>query len=223
MKKIVIFGSSGHARVVLSELLKLKDYKVLGFIDNTFKTGRVIDQLKNKKYKILGDIKYLKKIYNKNIYGIIGVGSNFLRKKIAYETNKIIKNFKWCSVISKNSIISGDVKIDVGSLIISGSIINTGTKIGKHCIINTSSSIDHDNIFKDFSSTGPRTTTGGKVKVGLCSHIGIAATVKNNVTIQNHTIVGAKSLVLKNCEKNSIYFGSPAIKIRKRKEKENYL
>ncbi len=223
MKKIVIFGSSGHARVVLAELLKLKNYKVLGFIDNTFNTGRVIDQRKNKKYKILGDIKYLKKIYDKDIYGIIGVGSNFLRKKIANETNKIIKNFKWSSVISKNSIISEDVKIDVGSLIISGSIINTGTKIGKHCIINTSSSIDHDNIFKDFSSTGPRTTTGGKVKLGLCSHIGIAATVKNNVTIHNHTVIGAKSLVLKNCEKNSIYFGSPAIKIRKRKEKENYL
>ena len=27
MKKIVIFGSSGHAKVVLSEILKLKKFK----------------------------------------------------------------------------------------------------------------------------------------------------------------------------------------------------
>ena len=46
----------------------------------------------------------------------------------------------------------------------SGCIINTGTKIGKHCIINTGSIIEHDNYFSNYTSTSPRVTTGGNVK-----------------------------------------------------------
>ena len=64
---------------------------------------------------------------------------------------------------SKSSIISSNVKIGKGSVILQNAVINSGTKIGEHCIINTSCSVDHDNIFEDFSSTGPRVTTAGKV------------------------------------------------------------
>ena len=34
MKKIVIFGSGCHAKIVFSEILKLKGYKILGFVDD---------------------------------------------------------------------------------------------------------------------------------------------------------------------------------------------
>ena len=57
-------------------------------------------------------------------------------------------------IISKNAKISINVKIGDGTVVISGSSINIGSKIGSHCLINSSSSIDHDNIFEDFSSTG---------------------------------------------------------------------
>ena len=33
MKKIIIFGSGDHAKVVLNEILKLKKYDFLGFCD----------------------------------------------------------------------------------------------------------------------------------------------------------------------------------------------
>ena len=34
MKKIVIFGSGCHAKVVFSEIIKLKKYNIIGFVDN---------------------------------------------------------------------------------------------------------------------------------------------------------------------------------------------
>ena len=160
---------------------------------------------------------------NKNTYGIIGIGSNFIRKKVANKINKIYKNFKWITIISKNSTINGKVKIGKGSLIVSGSVINTGTNIGEHCLINTSSSIDHDNIFKNYSSTGPGVITGGNVKLGECSHLGLGSAVKHRISIGDNTIIGAKSLVLKKCNKNSIYFGIPAKKIRSKKNYSKYL
>ena len=223
MKKILIIGSGTHAKVILSEIIQIKGYRIIGFIDEYLKKGTIIESYKNQEYKIVSNIKGLKKLLKKNTFGIIGIGSNFIRKKVAEEINKIYKNFNWATIISINSAINGNVRIGKGSIIVSGSVINTGTKIGEHCLINTSSSIDHDNTFKNYSSTGPGVTTSGNVELGQCSHLGICSAVNHQITIQDNTIIGAQSLVLKNCDKNSVYFGIPAKKIRDRENNSNYL
>ena len=63
----------------------------------------------------------------------------------------------------------------------------------------------------------------GNVELGQCSHLGICSAVNHHITIQDNTIIGAQSLVLKNCDKNSIYFGIPAKKIKDRENNSNYL
>ena len=151
------------------------------------------------------------------------IRSNFIRKKISEEIDKTYKNFNWITIIPKNSTINGNVGIGKGSLVVSGSVINTETEIGEHCIINTSSSIDHDNTLKNFSSTGPGVTTGGNVELGQCSHLGIGSTVKHQISIEDNTTIGARSLVVQNCDKNSTYYGVPAKKIRGRKDNSKYL
>jgi acetyltransferase EpsM len=221
MKSIVIFGSKDHSKVVFSEIIQLKKFKILGFIDNFSKKGKIIISHNNKKYKVLGNIESIKKL--KKITGVIAIGDNYIRKKVSAEINSTIKKFKWETIISKNAIINKNVKIGEGTLILSNSIINTGTKIGKHCLIGMSSSIDHDNDFKNFSSAGPRVTTGGNVKVGEMSHLGISATIKNKIIIGKNTIIGGKSFINKNCINNCIYYGIPGKKIRKRNSDDKYL
>ena len=222
MIKIVIFGSGHHAKVIFAEVIKLKKFKFLGFVDDFKKKGEIIINLDKKNYYNLGSIK---DVINKKdkLKGIIGVGLIHVREKIFKDIKKINNNFKFQQIISKDAIISSNVFIDEGTLIVSGAIINTGTKIGKHCIINTSCSIDHDNKFGDFSSVGPGVVTGGNVEVGYKSYLGLGSLVRNNVKILENTIVGFGSLVNKDCKKNSIYWGSPVKKIRKRKNNENYL
>ena len=222
MSKIVIFGSGDHAKVIFSEVIKFKKFKFLGFVDDLKKKGELIISLNQKNYYNLGGIKEVVNKKNK-FKGIIGTGLNFVREKIAKDIKKINNNFKFQQIVSKDATISSNVFIDEGTLVVSGTTINTGTKIGKHCIINTSCSIDHDNKFSDFSSTGPGVVTGGNVKVGHQSHLGLGSVVHQNVDILDNSIVGFGSLVNKDCEKNMIYFGSPAKKIRTRKDNENYL
>ena len=222
MKKIIIFGTGDHARVVFSEIIRLKNFKILGFTDELLNKGKVVEVYKKKEYKNLGGLNSVEKY--KKIYGIIAVGDNYLRKKILKDAEfSLKKNIKWATIVSKNSILNGNVTVGEGTVIISNSVINTGTKIGKHCLINTSSSIDHDNDFNNFSSTGPGVTTGGNVKVGGTSHLSIGCTIKNDITIKSNTIVGGNSFVNKDCDENSVYYGVPAKKIRSRNENEKYL
>ena len=220
-KKIVIFGSGGHSKVVFSEIIKLKKYIILGFIDDLQHKRKKIITFRNKTYYNLGKIEDLiksnkdKKKSKNNFYGIIGIGSNNIRNKIVNKVSKIDKLFKWESIISKDCILNGDVKIDEGSLVLSGVIINTQSKIGKHCIINTSSSIDHDNHFKNFSSCGPGVITGGNISIGEKSHLGIGSVVKNGIKIGKNTIIGGNSFVNKGCPDNSLYYGVPIKKIKR--------
>ena len=215
LNKLIIIGSGGHSKVVINEVLK----------HNKFKIQKIID-IKNFGKKIKVGKKYLKIInykkfdwskINSQTFLFIAVGDNFLRKKIVNEIEKNNNKIKWATVVSFDSIISNEVKIKPGSLVVSGSIINPGTKIGAHCIINTRSSIDHDNFFDDCSSCAPGVVTGGNVKVGKYSFLGIRSTVINNIKIGSKTIIGANSLVNKNCLSNYIYYGRPAKKIKKSK------
>ena len=222
LNNIVIFGSGSHAKVIFSEVIKLKKFKFLGFVDDFKKKGTLIITLNKKNYYNLGGIN---EVINKknNFKGIIGVALNFVRKKIVEDINKINNNFKFQKIISKDAIINPKVFIDEGTLVCSGTTINTGTNIGRHCIINTSCSIDHDNKFSDFSSAGPGVITGGNVEVCYQSYLGLGSKVRHQVKILENTIVGFGSLVNKDCKKDSIYWGSPAKMIRKRKNNENYL
>lgn len=224
-KNIVIFGSGVHSVVVFSEIIKLKKYNILGFVDNFCNKGKKIITYKNKSYYNLGKIIDVinKKSKKKKLCGIIGVGFNYTRKKIFNEVLALDKSFKWESIISKDSILNGNISIGEGSLIMSGVIINTETNIGKHCIINTSSSIDHHNNFLNFSSCGPGVVTGGNVIVGDSSYVGIGSVIKHGVKIGKDTVIGGNSFVNKECIDNFLYYGVPAKKIRERSIDENNL
>jgi acetyltransferase EpsM len=212
-KNLVIIGNGKHAKVIKDEVNKKKEYKIVDIINLL-----INDSTK----KQISSLEKLKKI-NKNFFTVIAFGRGDIREKIVHLLNKLKIKIKWAKIVSKNTIISSSVKIGDGSVIISGSIINTGSIIGKHCLINTGSIIDHDNEFKDFSGCGPGTITGGSVKVGKKSYIGIGSIIKNNVLIDNSVIIGSSSNIIKNCDKESIYFGNPAKKIRKKRKNENYL
>ncbi len=222
MKNIIIFGGGSSARVIFSELITLRKFKILGFIDNYSEKGKVIDTFKGKNFKNLGKISMISNI-NNTVFGIIGVGDNYIRQKISSEVLKYSRNFKWETIISKTAIINHKVTIGKGSVIMPNVVINTGTNIGSHCLINTSSSIDHDNIFEDFSSTGPGVVTSGNVNLGKYSHIGVGGIVKHGVKIGHNTIIGGNSFVNKLCKNNCVYFGNPAKKRKGRKIGEKYL
>ena len=86
-RNIVILGNGAHSKVLVSEILKLKNFKIIGFVNYNKKFKKIITYNK-KNYKNYKNIKDIKNIYNKKIYGIIGIGTNFIRKK-AYLKKKV--------------------------------------------------------------------------------------------------------------------------------------
>lgn len=202
-KNVVIIGAGGHAKVIADIITKSND-NVIGFLDDNLDIQNKTIYL-NK--TVLGTIKDIDKY--KEYYFVIGIGNNNIRENIANSYD-----LKWYTAIHPNAIIANEVSIEEGSVVMAGSIINTGTKIGKHCIINTKSSLDHDNIIENYVHISPGATLAGTVHIKEKTWICAGATIINNITISKNNIIGAGSVVIKDInETNGTYVGVPARRV----------
>ena len=193
-KKVILYGASGHAKVISSII------EAMGrFLDIIFDDDEKIINLD--KYRVLTG--YDKK-YNPNIPVIISIGNNKIRKKISEKISH-----PSTILIHPSSIIDIKVKIEYGSVIFHNAIIQRDTVIGKHCIINTNASIDHDCIINDFVHISPSATLCGNVSIGDGSHIGAGATIIPNINIGKWCVIGAGSVITKDVPDYSLVVGVP--------------
>ncbi|QBA64954.1 acetyltransferase [Muriicola soli] len=220
MKNVVIFGASGHGSVVMDCIEKEGKYKIVGFIDSIKKKGHL-----HNGYQILGtelDLPYIRDKYYV-FGGIVAIGDNWTRKVIVNKISKLSPGFKFISTIHPFTSIGKNVTIGNGVVVAPGVVINANSSIRNHCILNTYSSLDHDSVLQEFSSLAPRVCTGGNFKLGKYSAVCLGSYVIENVSIDEHSVIGAGSLVLKDVGKNVVVYGSPAEIIRKREVGDPYL
>ena len=131
--KIVIFGSSGHAKVIVDIIESDTRFEILGFID-TFKS--VGEEILG--YKVIGNDQSLPDLMVEFGFdkGIVGIGDNFVRSKMVQKIKELIPNFKFINCIHKSAIISNHLTIGTGNVIMPGVIINASSNISSHCVLN---------------------------------------------------------------------------------------
>lgn len=201
MNSLVIIGAGGHGKVLADNALK-NGYTNICFVDD-HATGECMG------FPIVATSAGIERLKNENTDFIIGIGDNKIRKKIAekYDVN-------WATLVHPSAQIASNVSIGVGTVIMGGVVINTCTAIGKHCIVNTSAVVEHDNIIKNYAHIGPGVKLGGTVHIGKHTHIGIGAVVKNNISICSDCIIGAGAVVVKDIQDNGTYVGIPTRRLR---------
>lgn len=205
MEKIIVVGGGGHAKVIISILKKIEKYEIIGFT-SLEKKEEIFG------VPFLGSDEVLNEYFNKGVQKLaLGLGqikSSEPRRKIV---NKLLEiGFDFPKIVSPDSIISEDVEIGNGTIIMNGVVVNCATCIGNFSIVNTNSSIDHDCNIGSFTHIAPGATLGGEVKVGVDVLIGIGTNVMQCTEICDGCIISAGSTVSKSLYKKGIYRGVPA-------------
>lgn len=109
-------------------------------------------------------------------------------------------------IMHNNSHIGDNCIIDVSDDI----IIYENVAIGPNCTFYT-----HDHEYEDLNKAAwDGKTYTAKIIIGKDSWIGSNVTILPGVTIGNHVVVAAGSVVTKNLDDNSVYAGVPAKKIK---------
>ena len=173
-----LYGASGHAKVII-DILRANQIEINGLVDD------------NPNIQELLGIPVLHQSNGLSLF-IISIGNNQIRKKIAEQLKT-----SFGKAIHPSAIISPNSMIDEGTVVMQGAIVQSCATIGKHCIINTGASVDHECVIEDYVHISPHATLCGNVHVGEGSWVAAGSVVLPGVKIGKWSVVGAGSVVAK--------------------------
>ncbi|CAB3758474.1 transferase [Burkholderia sp. MSh2] len=220
MENIVIIGSSGHAKVVIDIVEQAGRYRIAGLIDSFRPRGE-----ETLGYPVLGAERDLPDLVD--VHGVAGllvaIGDNHAREKVTADLAARVPGLPCVSAVHPGARIGKASTIGAGTVVMAGAVINPCSTIGDGCIVNTHASLDHDGVMEDFSSLAPGVVTGGNCRIGRGAAIGLGAMLRHRISVGEHSVVGAGSVVLRDVEPYTVAYGNPARRIRARAAGERYL
>ena len=212
---LVIIGAGGHARVVL-DIAQSLNRPVAAFVDE----HELLTPLDG--VPVLKSIQMLTLGLERYEY-IVAIGDNFVRARVTESLITAVPQIRFATLVHPRATIARTSFLDPGTVVMAGAVVNPGSRVGRHCIINTRASLDHDNEIGNFSSLAPGCVTGGNVRVGDFSAISLGASVIHGITIGTHSIVGAGAVVVEDVPDFSTVIGVPAHVSKHRAAGDPYL
>src|SRR4051812_39335592 len=134
-----LYGAGGHSKVIL-DILKSQGTEVLGLFDDNEQKKSLLGLTVNPGIKVSGKSGFPAL----DAPVIISIGNNMMRAQIAR-----MLHVRYGKAIHKSAIISSTSSIGEGTVVLHGSIVQAATVVGRHVLVNTSASIDQDNIIGD--------------------------------------------------------------------------
>lgn len=203
---IVGAGTYGEAMCELAEIL---GYTIKGFYDEDEGKHR----LSIMDYPVFGKFSDLdEKIISENKY-IVAIGNNAIRYKIMTKINNL--GGVTPTLIHPTAIISPSAVIGKGVYIQANAYIWTKVKIGDFSIISPNVVIAHHSTIGKACLVSTLTGVGASINIEDRVFIGMGCTIVTGMNVVGeNSIIGAGAVVLKDTDRNSVYAGVPAKKIR---------
>jgi sugar O-acyltransferase (sialic acid O-acetyltransferase NeuD family) len=198
---LIIIGCGGHGRVV-ADIARTAGQRVIGFLDDdpeAKKTGCII----------LGTVRDALLRYIGGHQFVVAIGANNVRRDICERI--LAAGGQLGTLIHPTAIVAPDVSVDVGTVIMAGTIVNTGSTIGRFSVINTGAILDHDNVVEDNVHISPGCTLAGGVVCRRDSFIGTGASIVPRVAIGESAVVAAGAAVTRNVAPSTLVAGCPAV------------
>lgn len=204
MKKIVIFGCGGHAKVIADIIHADATYSIAGFFDNSPKTPEFLG------HPVFSDPNKLK-VYASSAqatYAFIAIGDNLARRKLHKEAQEW--GFTLPTLYHPSSLISPSANLGPGTVVMPGAIINSNSTVNEGCIVNTGAIVEHDCVVDSFTHIAPGSVLCGGVSIGTMTLIGARTVVIPGKKIGSTVVIGAGSVVVRDIPDNAFAFGNPA-------------
>lgn len=200
---IIIVGAGSHARVVLDVVLA-NNLQVLGFLDDRAMAAP------DPRYQLLGTVKMLEDLLDSHpdSHVLIAIGDNRVRRHIDQDLLRGIRVAP--AVAHPFGSISASVQLGTGTVLMPGVVVNTGARVGRHVILNTCCSVDHDCTIGDYAHISPGAHLAGNVSIGEGCHVGTGASVIPGVSIGEWAVIGAGAVVTTDIPPRCVAVGVPA-------------
>ena len=217
---LIVFGASGHARVILEMAERTGRFHIVGLLDSFKPVGeRLLD------HPVLGNESLLPSLAatHPDLQLHIAIGDNNARERITRQLQADCPDITLATIIDPSAIVSRAAFIGPGSCIMPGAVVNAGASTGMSCIINSRAVMEHDTRMGDFSSMGPGAVAAGGAVIGHSSAILAGGVVKHGVSIGDHCVVLTGGVVMVDVASGCIMEGNPAMEKGRRSPGDRYL
>lgn len=205
LRRAIIVGAGGHARVVANLLSQLPNLIVVGIVD------RVASSLDEKigQFSVIGTFAEMPAWRERGVnWAALALGDNGERAEMFASLKQL--GFGILSAKHPTAVVESDVCQGEGVIICAGALICTLTNLGDNVLVNTGAIVDHECVIGEHAHVGPGCTIAGRVRIGARSFIGAGSTIRDHTTVGTDVIVGAGSVVVRDIPDGAVAYGVPA-------------
>ncbi len=195
-KKIAVIGGGGFAKEII-EVIQMNGDEVYGIFAKS-------STLSYRHFGYLDELLEHKEYFDGAILAIGAVNKEGIANRRAIMDFLKEHSINLISVISPLTTISPSVKIGDGVYIAHGVTISCDTKIGDSVLINNNALIGHDVFISENVSIAPQVFLGGGVIIEKDVMLGVGATLRQGIRVGSGSIVGMRSIIIKNIKPDSI-------------------
>jgi len=219
--KVIIIGGLGNGSVIAAAIHDANDkgydkYEVGGYLNDREEVGSEIEG-----FKVLGKLRDIQKFIEDGysfIYTIYRIDGQEKRLEIFEGLN--VPEDQLAIFVHPSVYLASNVKLSSGCVLMPNVSISPGASFGKCCLVMVNASFGHNSGCGDFCHFAAQSCIGAYCKIGKGVHIGLNATVRENLNLKNYSALGMGSVLLKDIGEKEIWGGVPASLIRYSKNGE---
>lgn len=194
----VVCGAGGHAKVVIA-CVEAAGGDVVGVLDDDpDMVGRLILGR-----RVMGPIR--QDLLPSGVLPIIGIGSNTGRREIAARLRG-----PFGRAVHPSAVVHSSVDLGEGTVVMAGVVVQPECRIGRHVILNTMASVDHDGVIGDFAHVAPGCHLSGQVTLGDGVLMGVGSAAMPGAIVGAWSIAGAGATVIGRLPAGVTAVGTPA-------------
>ena len=208
VRKVVVVGAGGHAKVVLEVLRAAGGFEVAGLVDPNPAQAEVLG------VRVLGGDDILPGLRSRGVAAaVVALGSNRARERVGDGLRAM--GFALPAAVHPSALVSPSARIGDGAVVMARAVLGTLAAVGEFAIINTGAVVEHDNRIGRAAHVAPGVALAGSVTVGDRALVGVGSAVRPGIRIGADAVVGAGSAVVADVADGMSVGGVPARALRR--------
>lgn len=221
MNKVIILGGLGNGSVIAAAM---KDanlrgetlWQFAGYLNDRMPEGEKIDG-----HPVLGSLDQVQRLLHEGyhfintIYRIDGQNRRInLFDRLAIPDNRL------ATFVHPLAYVAPGSEVGPGCVIMPNVCVSPGARLGRCCLVMVGATLGHNTWIGDHCHFAAQSCVGAYLKIANGVHIGLNASVRENLSIGENSTLAMGGVLLKDIGENEIWGGVPAIFMRKINEEE---
>jgi sugar O-acyltransferase (sialic acid O-acetyltransferase NeuD family) len=192
---ILLLGAGGHARACIDVLEMAGQFRIGGLLGLRAEVGSSVLG-----YPVLGTDTDLTRLLCEHGSALIAVG----QIKTPEPRMRLfdLARAHDCAlpvIVSPRAHLSKHASVAAGTIVMHGAVVNAGATVGRNCILNSLSLIEHDVVIEDHCHIATGAVINSGVRVGAGTFIGSNSCVRQGLHIGERCVIGMGQRVVHSC------------------------